>query len=223
MKKLTVPENVKKIGDAAFCNCTALKTVKISEGTQKIGNYCFVGCESLSELTLPQKIDEIGEYAFFGCSGLEKIDLPKSFKRFGGYALEGTKWMTNQKSEFVVVGDGLLLKYNGNSDKIIIPDKVKIIGECAFAKNEKIKDVHRLVDDLERALVTGSTPFLSLTEYLTKKCAELDKKYPRTRPLIVKRFNASITIYSGSPEKAQIESGHTAISFMVSPPLPESP
>ncbi len=84
-------------------------------------------------------------------------------------------------------------------------------------KNEKIKDVHRLVDDLERALVTGSTPILSLTKYLSKKCAELDKKYPRTRPLIVKRFNASITIYSGSPEKAQVESGHTAISFMVSP------
>lgn len=84
-------------------------------------------------------------------------------------------------------------------------------------KNEKIKDVHRLVDDLECALVTGSTPFLSLTEYLSKKCTELDKMYPRTRPLFVKRYNGLITIYSGSPERAQVESGHTAISFMVSP------
>ena len=153
LKKLTVPENVKVIGDSAFCNCTVLKTVKISEGIQKIGNYCFVGCESLSELTLPQKIDEIGEYAFFGCSELEKIDLPKSFKRFGGYALEGTKWMSNQKSEFVVVGDGLLLKYNGNGDKIVIPDKVKIIGECAFAKNQKIREaeVSKNVSRIEKS------------------------------------------------------------------------
>lgn len=85
------------------------------------------------------------------------------------------------------------------------------------AKNEKIKEVHRFIDKLNRTLIDGQNPLINLTKYIADKCEELDKKYPRTRPLIVKRYNALITIYSGSPEKAMVESGQVAISFDVTP------
>ena len=141
LKKLIVPENVREIGDSAFSSCKLLKTVKIAEGLKKIGNYCFAGCEKLSELTLPKKIGEIGEYAFFGCSSLENIDLPQRFDRLGSYALEGTKWMGGHKEDFVIVGGGILLKYNGKGGDVVIPDGVKIIGECAFDKNDAVRSI----------------------------------------------------------------------------------
>ena len=141
LKKLSVPLGVNEIGDSAFSGCTSLKTVIISDGTEKIGDYCFAGCEKLTELSLPQKMKEIGKYAFFGCSSLEKIELPKQFEILGSYALEGTKWMASQKEEFVVVGDGILIKYNRENSTINVPDRIKVIGECAFAKNEKVKEI----------------------------------------------------------------------------------
>lgn len=141
LQKLIVPGNVEEINDSAFIGCTALRVVYISDGVKKIGNYCFSGCEALSELSLPESLDEIGEYAFFGCSSLEKIAVPKSLKRFGGYALEGTEWMKRYQSELVMVGDGMLIKYNGTSSTPVLPDSVKTIGECAFAKNRTITNV----------------------------------------------------------------------------------
>lgn len=141
LKKLSVPSGVKEIGDSAFSGCTSLKTVIISDGTERIGSYCFAGCGHLAELSLPEKMEEIGEYAFFGCSSLEKIDMPKNFETLGSYALEGTKWMDTQKEEFVVVGDGILIKYNRENSTINVPDKIKVIGECAFSKNEKVKEI----------------------------------------------------------------------------------
>lgn len=85
------------------------------------------------------------------------------------------------------------------------------------AKNEKIKEVHCLIDTLNRSLLIGENPLFNLTKYIADKCEKLDKKYPRTRPLFVRRYTSSISIYSGDPEKAQIESGHIAISFSVTP------
>lgn len=86
------------------------------------------------------------------------------------------------------------------------------------AKNNKIKDLFPIVDKLDQTLVTGENPIKNLVDYLKAQCAELDRKYPRTRPFIV-RCSASgyVAIYSGDPDKAQIESGHIAVSFRATP------
>lgn len=87
------------------------------------------------------------------------------------------------------------------------------------AKNEKVKKAQQLVDDLARSLVTGITPSQCVITYLKAKCAELDKMHPRTRPLIVSHLpnSGNVTIYCGDPGRAQIESGHIAISFSLTP------
>ena len=85
-------------------------------------------------------------------------------------------------------------------------------------KNEKIKELFRIVDELNRTLVTGKTPVVSLMKYIKIKCVELDRKYTRTRALTVEHHaSGRVTIYCGDPSRSQIESGHVAVSFDVTP------
>ncbi len=85
-------------------------------------------------------------------------------------------------------------------------------------KNEKVKELFRIVDELNRSLVTGKTPVVSLMKYIKTKCVELDRKYSRTRALTVEHHaRGRVTIYCGDPSRSQIESGHVAVSFDVTP------
>ena len=85
-------------------------------------------------------------------------------------------------------------------------------------KNEKIKELFRIVDELNRSLVTGPTPVMSLVKYIKTKCIKLDRKYSRTRALTVEHHaSGRVTIYCGDPSRSQIESGHVAVAFDVTP------
>lgn len=41
-----------------------------------------------------------------------------------------TPWMDSQTDEFVIVGDGVLLGYNGSDTDVVIPNGVKYIGDA---------------------------------------------------------------------------------------------
>lgn len=53
----------------------------------------------------------------------------------------GTPWYQGLKDEFVIVGDGVLIKYNGTKSGVILPDNVKAIGGTAFRNNTSVSDV----------------------------------------------------------------------------------
>ena len=141
LQKLQVPGNVLYVGEGAFMNCVALHSVSIYDGTQAIGPYAFSGCTALKELKLPNSLKAIGRFAFFNCSSLEEVAIPKSVTEIGAHMLEATKWMQEQKSEFVVICDGVLIKYNGKGASKTVPKAVKTIGEFAFAENKELTAV----------------------------------------------------------------------------------
>ena len=51
------------------------------------------------------------------------------------------------------VKDGVLIKYRGNSERVVVPDKVKMIAYCAFENCETMKEIiiHKSVFHVERA------------------------------------------------------------------------
>lgn len=59
------------IGDNAFENITAMRSVKIPETIKDIGKYAFSGCTALKAVTLPNSLKTLGTYAFNGCTALE--------------------------------------------------------------------------------------------------------------------------------------------------------
>lgn len=133
-------KSVKSIGAAAFYGCTALQSVEFIENTALIGDYSFSGCTSLKSVNIPNSVIEVGRGAFYGCKALSKITIPDALSNIGGRAFADTAWLRERKQNFVTVGDGVLIQYNGKDKIVELPARVKQISG-AFAGNKTIESI----------------------------------------------------------------------------------
>ena len=138
---------VVEIGTAAFLGNETMKTVTIPDGVTKIGEGAFQSCIALEKASLPETVEEIGSKAFYN-SALAEINIPKKLTTIGKYAfstmLNETPWYASLKDEKVIVGDGILLKYNGKGD-VTFGDEVERVAYYAFRNPGEI-DVKFLYD-----------------------------------------------------------------------------
>lgn len=97
-----------------------------------IGDSAFSGNISLKSVIIPEGITYIGTYAFKDCTSLENISVPNSVKSVGRTILGNTKWLSEQSSTFVIIGDGVLIKINSKDSNISVPDEVKYISNVFY-------------------------------------------------------------------------------------------
>lgn len=80
--EITIPATIKKggisypvtgVGDRAFRDCTALKTVTFSGNIDSIGVEAFSHCNDLENVTFPGNVGSIGSTAFVNCTALENV------------------------------------------------------------------------------------------------------------------------------------------------------
>ena len=83
LTEIFITGNVKDIGKAAFYDCTALKYVTFLEGIHTIGEEAFSGCTELQIINIPASVNSIGKEAFNHCRSLTKIEIPSSVKKIG--------------------------------------------------------------------------------------------------------------------------------------------
>lgn len=69
----SIPNDVTRIGDAAFQGCDALITVIIPDSVTSIGMQAFWMCDGLTELVIPQNVNKVHAWAFFGCHNLKNV------------------------------------------------------------------------------------------------------------------------------------------------------
>ncbi len=134
LTEIVIPEGITSIGSSAFAECVSLTSVSFPSTLERIDMAAFSGCNKLVRAEFPASMTTIGDSAFYGCSKLIKIEIPKSVVYVGENAFYGTNWLKSRATEeFIVVGDGILLQYNGNARDIVIPDTVKRIPSYRFA------------------------------------------------------------------------------------------
>lgn len=121
MTSYVFPENVTEIGDFAFAR-SSLTSIVIPEGVKSIGYGAFYHCDNLNQITLPSTIEDIE---------------PKAFEKTGFIE----NWKKSGSSDFLTVGNGILIAYNGDDSSVNIPEGVCIIAPEVFAERSEITSV----------------------------------------------------------------------------------
>lgn len=119
LKKVTLKNGVRSIGEDAFRDCSSLESV-IFENTvlEKISDGAFWGCSALSSIALPDSVTEIERNAFFE-TGLRNIQFPEKLTLIGGGAFCNCK----------------------NLKQVQLPPQLKELGEGAFFNCENLTQI----------------------------------------------------------------------------------
>ncbi len=78
LEKVNMSKGLTSLGEGAFFNSKALKSIRLPSTIGKIPPICFDTCVSLTDVVIENGITEIGTGAFYGCSALKTIFIPAS-------------------------------------------------------------------------------------------------------------------------------------------------
>ena len=131
-----------KIVDKAFYQDGGLIRVTIPDSVNTIGDFAFAR-SGLTSVEIPRGVTTIGDGAFYHCDNLAMVKIPNTVSEIGPDAFSNTKWLNNwyhgaDVSEFLVVGDGVLLAYKGNKAMVTVPSNVRTIAPGVFKDHDEI-------------------------------------------------------------------------------------
>lgn len=98
-----------------------------------VGNYAFKGCVGIEKIIISEGIEILGNGAFLNCRGLKEAVLPGSLRGIGSTDATGCPKILGSEIKY----DGAFA-YSG-LEEIIVPDRVKYIGENSFAGCGQLK------------------------------------------------------------------------------------
>lgn len=150
---LRFPSTLRVIGKGAF-NCVAaegiIQSVHFNEGLEVIDDQAFVGAYFKDALKLPSSVKKIGSYAFANCTAITKFTFPKSLEELGDNPFSSCTGILEIDveegcSNYTVINNVLydanvtkaIMCPSGNTDKVVIEDGVKEIGNYAFYMVDK--------------------------------------------------------------------------------------
>lgn len=130
---VTIPDNVKIIGEYAFLDCVNLSSVSLPKGLKTIEMCTFLHCSNLSSISIPEGLNTIGAYAFQGCHSLVSITIPESVNVIQQYAFSIMNSLAS-----IVIPNGVTTLEEGtlwdcpNLTSVTLPENLELIGYAAF-------------------------------------------------------------------------------------------
>ena len=126
LKDISITKNIETIGASAFSGCSSITAVDISSLTE-IASCTFYGCSSLTSVVIPDTVKKIGDYAFVDCSGLTEVTLPISAEYNIGGASNGGSFYTckNVQKITYTVGDGSIFDPEEDIYGYTLPDAAR--------------------------------------------------------------------------------------------------
>ncbi len=147
-KELDNTTDGQTIKERQYYKQKSLTKYEISETIKEIGRLSFAR-SGLTAITIPDNVKTIGYGAFYACDELKDIIISDKVTTIETKAFADTPWLKNwlsgetsgDESDFLIVGDGILLAYRGTENKVEIPNQVKQIGSEAFKGHEELVEV----------------------------------------------------------------------------------
>lgn len=119
----SIPENL-------FYLKSDIEEIEIPSDVTDIGKFSFART-GLKKIVIPEGVENIGLGAFYHCEDLTDVVIPDSVKNIECNAFEKTSWINdwyeNGESDYLIVGDGVLLAYKGDKESFIMPENVKYV------------------------------------------------------------------------------------------------
>ncbi len=139
-----------------LANCTYVQNVIIDGKVKTIRANAFLNCTALISVTFDNTsnalLSEIEANVFNGAISLSgfnvvtgsgnSLGLPTSITTIGEGAFDGTAWLSVDSSSMIIIGNGILYRYRGEEDVVMIPDSVTSITPGAFKNNTAIRQVY---------------------------------------------------------------------------------
>lgn len=98
--RITIPDGVRVIGEAAFAGNEFLYHVVIPDTVERIERDAFQDCYSLSWVLIPDSVRYIGPYAFADCVSLRSVTIPESVTEIDLSAF----WLRKDWDEYLTGG-----------------------------------------------------------------------------------------------------------------------
>ena len=141
LREIKLSNATQEVGESAFADCTALKTVELLGGgaaTTKFGDYVFKGCVSLAEIKLSETVDDISLSMFNGCENLKDVIVAESNAAYK--SVNGVLYTKDGSTIVYCAGKNTTLK-DASTGAFVLPAEVKTIGEHAFAGHKGLTKI----------------------------------------------------------------------------------
>lgn len=135
LKEITLPNNLKKIGDAAFSDCSGLKEIIIPDSIQNIGSSAFYGCSFENMYYL----GDLSNWCSIEFSGSSANPMSVSENKYiSGNLLQGECIVSGEITE---IGNYAFINCD-EITSITISDSITSIGNGAFSNCINLRDIN---------------------------------------------------------------------------------
>lgn len=167
LESITLPNQLKVIGNMAFKDCTNLSIINLSDTIVEIREEAFFGCKSLTEIVLPANINKIPKYAFYDCSNLKKVTLKN-----GVLAIDSSSFYGCESLEYVnFVGsanDWAQIDFKNKSSN------PAIFASCLYLNGQKLVSANLTSTKISAYAFYGNTELANVT--LAEETSEIGKE-----------------------------------------------
>ncbi|MBR6286121.1 MAG: leucine-rich repeat protein [Bacteroidaceae bacterium] len=134
VRDVVIPDNVTKMGEMVFGNCTALNSIEFPATMTVIPSLVCYNSPNLSSIVMPSTVDTISNGAFSGCTALSEVNLSSELKVIGESSFSECVNLNEIKfpSKVSEIGSSAFYKCT-NLKRLDIPNNIKNINSLAFA------------------------------------------------------------------------------------------
>lgn len=155
-------KNVRSVGDGAFGNCTALRSIRLSDKMTELSDHIFDGCSSLADIDMP---DNPIAVSFSVLNGTAYYNEPSNWKNgvlyVDGYLIAVNKEFAplteyTVKNGTIVIADNAFsgVGYSSKLKKMTLPTGLYRIGQYAFSKLFSLTEIN--IPDTVRSIGYGA-------------------------------------------------------------------